>query len=149
MRASRRIRIRAFAWCLAVVLAVCAAVFLSLALYLHLARHMTPSLAALVTGAALLALTTIVLASSYWITSRRGNRRRRRADNIDGLEELLESHIDPLLRGWIDRHPEGAAASTLLLGIAAGYSRSVRRLLQEFYDNYAETERRRRENDRA
>lgn len=142
MTAIQRIRLRAVATGIALVLVAAAVVYLSLAAYLYLAATMPAAHAALVTGSALLLLTAIVVGGTWWATRRRRRRQRRPPDN---LEELLGAHLDPLLRDWIDRHPEGAAASTLLLGIAAGYSRSVRRVLQDLFDQYAETERRRRE----
>jgi hypothetical protein len=150
MKATRRIGIRAIVWGIAVVFAVCAVVFLALAGYLSLSTVMQPHFAALTTGATLLVLAAAALLITYWLTakSKARARRQQRAESIDQLEEILMSQVDPHLRGWITRHPEGAAASTLVLGIIAGYSRTARRMLQEFYENYAETERERRESRR-
>src|SRR5690606_2277934 len=145
MRAGQRIRVRVIAWCTAVVLAVCAVVYFTLSLYLYLSWTMSAHRAALITGSALVLVILVVLAAAYWFTRRRRGRGRRPRDPDDSLEYLLEGRLDPLLRDWIGSHPKGAATGTLLLGIAAGYSRSVRRILQDLYEEAAEAERRRRE----
>lgn len=146
MKASQRVRLRLLAWSVSMVLTICAVVFLSLAGYLALATRLDRPLAALATGGALLVLTVLVLLGTRWLTGRRSQRASRRND---GFEALLEEQLDPLVSRWIDRHPEGAAAGTLLLGIAAGYSGSVRRVLQDMFDNYAESEINRRRRSRA
>lgn len=145
MTAIQRIRIRAVVLGIALVLVGCAVVYLSLAAYLYLAYTMPAYQAALVTGIALLGVTIAAVGITWWATSRRRRRRRHRPAAPESLEELLGARMDPILRDWIGRHPEGAAAGTLLLGIAAGYSRSVRRVLRDLLDEFTESERRRRE----
>lgn len=143
----QQLKIRAAGYGIVVVLGACAVAFLAYAAYLQLAAALAPAIAALLTGGALLLLAALTLACLGWSGTGRGDRRGRHRDShdpMDGLEAMLDERVDPVLSRWLRRHPERAAAATLLLGIGAGYSRSVRRVLQDLYDQYVETERERR-----
>lgn len=143
----RRLRLGAAAYGVAVVLGTCAIVFLAFAAYLQLATILTPPLAALVTGAGLLLLALlVVLAFRGTSGTGAGHRHRRRPgdDPVDGLEEVLEKSVDPVVSRWLRRNPQRAALAMLLLGVGAGYSRSIRRVVQDLYNQYAETEKERR-----
>lgn len=147
----RHLGTRAAAYGAAAVLGICAVVFLALAGYLQLERTMTPAVAALVTGGVLMALALLAVSCSRISGVRRRRRRgRRRPDGNpdDGLEAMLDERMDPVLSRWLRRHPERAAVATLLLGVGAGYSRSFRRVLQDVYNQYVETESERRSPDR-
>jgi len=151
MRWTQRIQTRVVALVVAGLLATCMVAFLALAGYLALLDAVRPVYAALITAGALLLTALIVLLAARVATARRGGRRRRRrradANPLDGLEEILEDHADPVLGDWVRRHPDRAAMVTVLLGVAAGYSSSVRRALQDLYNHYAESETRRRDRD--
>lgn len=147
----RRLRSGAAAYGVAAVLGACALAFLAFAAYLQLATTLTPALAALVTGAGLLLLAVLVVLA-YWATTGpgSGHRHGRRPGDepMDGLEEILEKSVDPALSRWLRRNPQRAALAMLLLGFGAGYSRSVRRVVQDLYNQYAETEKERRASGR-
>lgn len=129
------------------MLAVCAVAFLSLSGYLQLSR--TPALAALLTGAVLLGLALLCLLLGRRRGAPERSRRGRRNNRPDDdLETLLAERVDPVLGRWLERYPERAALVALLLGIGAGYSRSTRRILQDLYNQYGDTESRRRGSDR-
>lgn len=144
----RHLGSRAAAYGAAAVLGVCAVAFLAFAGYLQLEKILTPPAAALVTGIVLLALALLVVLLSRRSGVRRGHRRRPDSDPVDGLEAMLDERVDPVLSRWLRRHPERAVVATLLLGVGAGYSRSVRRVLQDVYNQYVETESERRDPDR-
>lgn len=147
----RRLRSDSAVYGVAVVLGICAIAFLAFAAYLQLAITIAPAVAALVIGVALLLLALLVVLV-YRVSSGRGaghrRRRRRRDDSMDDLEEVLEARVDPVLRRWLRRNPQRAALAVLLLGVGAGYSRSVRRVVQDLYNQYAETEEERRTSSR-
>ena len=152
MKWSRRIQTRAVALAMAGLLGTFMLAFLALAGYLALQQVVQPVLAALIIAAVLLLVALLVWLVTHLITRRRSYKRRRHIGEadlnpFDGLEETLERCADPVLRDWVRRHPDRAAAMTVLLGIAAGYSGSVRRVLQDLYNHYAEAEGRRRSGD--
>lgn len=147
----RHLGARAAAYGTAAVLGICAVAFLAFAGYLQLEKTMAPAAAALMTGGVLLALASLVVLFSRRAgvrRGRRGGRRRPDSDPVDGLEAMLDERVDPVLSRWLRRYPERAAVATLLLGVGAGYSRSVRRVLQDVYNQYVETEKERRARDR-
>lgn len=136
----RELRIRAIAAALAVLFFVCALAFLVFAGYLVLLEHLDPQWAALATGSACLLVAGLIL-----VIARRVVRRVAAAEPTgqgnpaDAIEGLLESAVnDALIGGWIRRHPDAAAAASLLLGVAAGYSRAVRRVLQDIWTQRTE-----------
>lgn len=147
----RRLRSGAAAYGVAVVLGACAIAFLAFAAYLQLANTLAPAIAALVTGGVLLLLAVLVVLVFRGSSGRGGghrHRRRRGDDPEDGLEEILEESVDPVLSRWLRRNPQRAALAMLLLGVGAGYSRSIRRVVQDLYNQYAETEGERRSSSR-
>lgn len=147
----RRLRLGAAAYGIAVILGACAIAFLAFAAYLQLADALEPPIAALVTGGVLLLL-ALLLVLVFRMSSRHGPGRRpgrRRADHpMEGVEQVLEESVDPVLSRWLRRHPQRAALAMLLLGVGAGYSRSIRRVVQDLYNQYAETEKERRNSSR-
>ena len=62
----------------------------------------------------------------------------------DDFERLLRERADPLLARWAKEHPDRAVVTSLLLGVAAGYSRAARRVLLDAYLRHAESETQRR-----
>lgn len=129
------------------MLAICALGFLALAGYLELVEVVRPVTAALSIGALLLLLAALALLVARLTTGRRRRSARGGAGGrtpADGLEDALEARVDPVLNDYLKRHPERAALITLLLGVAAGYSRTSRRVLQDLYELYIETESERR-----
>lgn len=154
MNWSQRMQARMIALVVAALLGTCMVAFLALAGYLALLEVVRPVIAALITAGCLLLTALIVLLVTRVATARRSRRRRSRgqrrrtdANPLDGLEEVLEDYADPVLGDWVRRNPDRAALATVLLGVAAGYSSSVRRALQDLYNHYAESESRRRERD--
>ena len=121
--------------------AACALGSLAFAGYLALARVVAPVYAALI-----VAVIALVAASIALLVTRRLIERHRprtaeaeRTEALNELEETLRTNADPLLDSWARRHPTGAAAASLAVGVAAGYSRTLRTLLQDVYEQYAET----------
>lgn len=112
-------------YAVAAALAIGGTAFVAFAGYLALLELVAPQIAALLTGVALflLALATVL--------ARRlaGKHDEHRLEDAppDDIEAALRKHIDSLLSVGIRSHPVGAAASTLLLGIAAGYGGSASR----------------------
>jgi hypothetical protein len=132
MKILRVLKRRVVAWSAAVVLGVCAVAFLAFAAYLELAAFVAPGTAALLTGGILLLLAVLTVL----VFGRSPPSRRRRLgghEPADELEAYLAERTDPVLSGLLRRYPERALAATLLLGIAAGYSSSVRRVLRDLY----------------
>lgn len=118
--------------------------FASLAAFLALRVHVSPVLAALLVAGALLVLALVILLAANLAARPRRTRASQHDSNpMDALEAALKSHTDPALSDLIRRHPDKAAATMLLLGIAAGYSRSVRRMVHDFSEYLAELDERR------
>lgn len=118
--------------------------FASLAAFLALRVHVSPVLAALLVAGALLVLALVILLAANLATRPRRTRASQRdSDPMDALEAALKSHTDPALSDLIRRHPDKAAATMLLLGIAAGYSRTVRHMVHDFSEYLAELDERR------
>ena len=69
---------------------------------------------------------------------------RSDTDPREHIEAFLQAQADPVLSAWIKSNPDKAMVATLLLGVAAGYSESVRRALAELYSHYAAAESERR-----
>lgn len=132
------------AYAMAAVLVLCAIGFLAWAAQLQLAEVIGPGKAALATGLMLLGLALVILLGVH-LSRRRSSRRDYRSRHpLDGLEDTLERRIDPLISAQLRRHPQRAALVTLLLGLAAGYSRTVGVVAQDLYDKYVDTESERR-----
>lgn len=131
---------------LVVPLGLCVFAFLGLAGYFAFREHLPPDLAALVTAAC-----GIVLIALIFLVARIGGagssssaRDAGRADHDvelgDDLERLLREHADPLVGDWVRKNPDRAVITTLVLGVAAGYSGQLRRVLMDMYARYAESE---------
>lgn len=142
MRQMRRIQVRVIAVLIAAVLCICATLFLALATYLALRETMSSIWAALATASLLVALLGWLVT---WSLSRRRSRDRREPTDLrDMLEEALQSNADPMLSEWARHNPDRAVIASALLGVAAGYSAPVRRLMRDLYCPAADREDRRR-----
>lgn len=136
----RELRIRGIAAALAALFLVWALSFLVFAGYLVLLEYLEPQWAALATGS-----TCLLVAGLILVIARRVARRLTAPDPAgqdnpaDAIEGLLQSAVDDALVGaWVRRHPDATAAASLLLGVAAGYSRAVRRVLQDIWTQRTE-----------
>lgn len=132
---------------LIVPLALCVFAFLSLAGYFAFRATLPPELAALVTAACGIVLIALILVVARIAGIDRGASSRSRSKRVefgDDIEEFLRDHADPVLRDWIRNNPDRAAVTTLVLGIAAGYSDQFRHVLMDLYSRYAESEASRR-----
>lgn len=141
MRWQARVEARIVAYVTACVLVACGIGFLAFAAYVALLDVASPPLAALLVAIALLLLAVAVL----WGVRRAAARNRARHDAgrddaLDDLEGALGKYADPALREWVRRHPLRGTSTGLLLGIAAGYSRSTRRLLRDILAGIAAAE---------
>jgi len=129
--------------------------FLAIACFLALRETLTPPMAALVTAAAGVMLIVILLLIMRMVTSggRSGASARTRSESArppplgDQFEAMLQDRADPVLSSWIRDNPDKAMAATLVLGVAAGYSSSVQRVLLDLYRHYAAAETTRRRGD--
>jgi hypothetical protein len=149
MRFRDALRLRAAAAACAGMLALCMFAFLALSGYFALSARFIPVYAALITaGGCLLAALAILLATRL-ITTRRREYRNSGAHAAEAFEHFLEDGVDPVTEAWIRRHPDAAVAVTLTLGIAAGYSGSIRRILQDLYVHYANAEAQRQSSRRG
>lgn len=132
-------------------LAFCVFGFLGLACYFAFREMLPPELAALVTAACGIVLIALILVVARIANIDRGTSSRAKSRHVeigDDFEELLREHADPVLSEWIRDNPNRAAVTTLLLGIAAGYSDQFRYVLMDLYSRYAESEVSRRSRDR-
>lgn len=136
----RELRIRAIAGVFAALFSLCALAFLLFAGYLVLLDYLDPRWAALATGSACLLVAGLILVSARRLVRRDSTREPAGQDNpADAIEGLLQSAVDDALVGaWIRRYPDAAAGASLLLGVAAGYSGAVRRVLQEIWTQRTE-----------
>ncbi|MFW5815312.1 MAG: hypothetical protein ACOCVP_00525 [Wenzhouxiangella sp.] len=147
-RLKKKAETSAIAALIVIPLLVCVIAFLALACYFSLLPMLSPALAALVTAAAgIVAIAFVLLVAKL---SAPAARKRPRAEPLDPGEEFeaflrkQAKRADPLLSQWVRDHPDKAALTTLLLGVAAGYSQAVRRVLLDTYLRRAETEGRER-----
>lgn len=133
MRQKRRLQIRLIVVFIAAVLCMCAMLFLALATYLALQQTMSGTQAALATAAASLLVALLGWLITWSLLRKRPRGRCRPGDPRDMLEEALQSYADPMLREWARHNPDRAVIASALLGIAAGYSAPVRRLMRDLY----------------
>jgi len=139
----RRVETGAIVTAIVVPLALCVFAFLGLAGYFALRESLPPHLAALVTAAGGIVLIALVLIIARIAGASRSRSSRRGSNDVklaDDLEEFLRDHVDPVMSDWIRSHPDKAAITTLVLGIAAGYSDQFRHILMDLYTRYAESE---------
>lgn len=142
-RLRKRVETGAIVTAIVVPLALCVFAFLGLAGYFALRESLPPHLAALVTAAGGIVLIALVLIIARIAGASRSRSSRRGSNDIrlaDDLEEFLRDHVDPVMSDWIRSHPDKAAITTLVLGIAAGYSDQFRHVLMDLYTRYAESE---------
>ncbi len=139
----RELRIRGIAAALAAVFLVWALSFLVFAGYLVLLEYLEPQWAALAIGSACLLVAGLILVIARRVAGRVAASEPADQDNpVDAIEGLLQSAVDDALVGaWVRRHPDATAAASLLLGVAAGYSRAVRRVLQDIWTQRTEDRR--------
>lgn len=133
-----KIQIRTLAYTSIAVLSVCAIVFFGIAGYFVLAEYQPAGIAALLTATGFLLVALIVFIGARLITRKRNKSHSRRPQPADDLEAALAASIEPVIGDWIRRNPGSATAVGLLLGVAAGYSDSVRRVLQDTYKRYTD-----------
>lgn len=131
----RELRIRAIAAAFAALFFVGALVFLVFAGYLVLRAWLDPEWAALAAGSACLLVAGLIPVAARLVVRRGAVAQSTGQGNpADAIEGLLEEAIDDALLGaWIRRHPDAAAAVSVLLGVAAGYSHSVRCVLHDIW----------------
>ncbi|NGX15344.1 hypothetical protein [Wenzhouxiangella sp. XN24] len=126
--------------------------FLAIACFLALQETLAPPMAALVTAAAGIMLIVILLLIMRMVTSSGGSGASTRTPSKsaqppplgDQFEAILQERADPVLSNWIRDNPDKAMAATLVLGVAAGYSSSVQKVLLDLYRHYAAAESKRR-----
>lgn len=139
----QRLETGALVTALVVPLALCVFAFLGLACYFAFRQTLPPELAALVTAACGIVLIALILMIARIANAGRGSSPGRRGESTEfreDFEEFLREHADPVLSEWVRTHPDRAAVTTLVLGIAAGYSDQFRHILMDMYSRYAESE---------
>lgn len=131
-------------------LALCVVAFLGVAAYFSFRENLPPDFAALVTAASgiVLIAATLLIAKLSRVLQKRDNASSddRRSGLALGseLESYLNDHADPVLKAWVRDNPDRAALITLGLGVAAGYSGQLRRLLLDAFARYSDSEKHRR-----
>lgn len=115
-------RANVLTYAVAAVLAIGGTAFLAFAGYLALLELVAPPIAALLTGIALFLLALLTILARR--LAGKPEQHQNEDAPADDIEAALRKHIDSLLSLGVRRHPAGAAVSTLLLGIAAGYGDS-------------------------
>jgi len=148
-RLKQNLETGAIASLIIVPLVLCVIAFLALACYFGLREALPPSLSALVTAAAAIVLIAVVLVIARLSVKGPASSRPQRepVQAAQEFEKFLREHADPVLARWVREHPDKAALTTLLLGVAAGYSHAVRQVLLDMYIRYADSELRRRSAD--
>lgn len=141
MQGTHDIKLQARTKGIAAACTLCTIAFLALAAYLGLLNVVSPAVAALLTAAGVATLGAIIPVAVNWSARRR--ERQRASNPLAGLEDILARQADPALAELVRRHPDGTVAATFLVGIAAGYSRSVRRTLEGTLEELAKSERER------
>lgn len=132
-----RIQLNTVAYAVALLLFICAIGFAGVGGYLTLTRVVTPTVAALLTAAGYILVALIAIGAVKAIIRYSDRRRKsRRKHPADELEQALQDNFDPLIGDWIKRNPGRAVLVTLLAGVAAGYSDSVRGALKDLYKRY-------------
>lgn len=127
-------------------ISLCVFAFLGLASYFAFREHLPPDLAALVTAACGIVLIALVLviarigSAGSKSFSRSEGRGGKAAEIGDDLEKFLRQHADPVVSDWVRKNPDRAVFMTLVLGISAGYSGQLRRILMDMYARYVESE---------
>ncbi|MDT8408130.1 MAG: hypothetical protein RQ741_00895 [Wenzhouxiangellaceae bacterium] len=149
-RLKQNLETRAVAYVVLLPLVFCVVAFLGVACYFALRESaFSPAQAALVTAAAGIVLMALILLVTKLATQRKAPPARvQGSDPGEMLEQFLREHADPVLTGWVRNNPDKAAIASLLLGISAGYSDTVRQVLMDMYGRYVEAESRRRAHDR-
>lgn len=134
-----RTRARWLAYAAVTLFLIGAVVMLGIASHLFLATYYPPHLAALLTAAGFIfmALITLTIINVISMRRQRPNTRQSQSSGQD-IETLLAATLSPELGDWIRRNPGSAVAAGLIAGVAAGYSETVRRVLQDFYNRYTE-----------
>lgn len=146
-RVKQRIQTRAIEYAILGAAGFCVILFLAVACYFSLLGPFGPAGAAAMTAGAGTILIGLVLLVSRTGSSPgpAGASGESPQDPADRIEAMLEARADPVLKAWVRDNPDRAVVTTLALGVAAGYSESVRRALSDLYSQYtkAETSRRR------
>lgn len=143
-RLKNRVEKRAIAGAIILPIVLTVVAFLAMACYFALRESLSPAMAALVTAAAGIVLIALILLVVRISTNASSPAPPKPSELPDQIEEMLQEHADPVISEWVRRNPDRAAIATLLLGVAAGYSDSVQKILLDMYNRYAETETRRR-----
>ena len=144
-RLKRRLEHRAIGLAVLGAAGFCVMLFLAVACYFSLLGPFGPAGAAALTalsGALVIGLVLLVTRSGTPGPAAGAGTPGR--DPADRIEALLEEQADPVLRAWVRDNPDRALVTTLVLGVAAGYSESVRRVLADLYSQYAKSEAGRR-----
>lgn len=147
-RLKDRMEKRAVASAIILPVALVVVAFLGVACYFAFRESLSPALSALVTAAAGIVVIAVVFLVTRIAMDRSQPDQPASRELPDPLEDMLQQHADPVISEWVRRHPDRAAIATLLLGVAAGYSESVQKILLDMYSRYSETETRRRTNRR-
>lgn len=148
-RLKNRLERRAIASAIIFPVALTVVAFLGLSCYLALLKSLSPALSALVTAAAGIVVIAVILLIARLTAGEARQRRPPPRELPEKIEEMLQEHADPYISDWVRNNPDRAAIVTLVLGVAAGYSKSFQRSLLDMYNRYADTEARRRTDRRS
>src|SRR6056297_662701 len=140
----KRVETGALVTALVIPLGLCVFAFLGLATYFAFREHLPADLAALVTAACGIVMIALIFLIARISGGGDSNSVRGRGESDvelgKDLESFLREHADPVVGDWVRKNPDRAVVTTLVLGIAAGYSGQLRRVLMDMYARYAESE---------
>lgn len=140
----RRVQMKTVAIVVAALLAVFALGFVGFALYLTLLGQYLPNIAALLTAVIFVsaAIITLLLTKLFNKVDKQQSpaaNRNKLPENVDEVEHLLHSVIDPALGQWVKRNPAKSVIATLVAGVVVGTNddiqKSAKNALKRFFED--------------
>lgn len=125
----RRIQMKTAAIFMASLLAVFALGFVGFSLYLTLLGFYLPNIAALLTAVIFVSVAIILLFVTKLVTKADKQAlppaNRKLPEDVDEIENILHSIVDPTVGQWVKRNPMKSVIVTLIAGIVVGKDEGI------------------------
>lgn len=125
----RRVQMKTVAIAMASLLAVFALGFVGFALYLTLLGLYLPNIAALLTAVIFVSAAIILLLFTKLFNKvdkqQAPAAKRKLPENVDEVENILHSVLDPALGQWVKRNPTKSVIATLVAGVVVGTNEDI------------------------